>query len=208
MVSRNTKSSFEPGPVKVPRLVSLHHRLQRARNADGQRIPLVDELLFFLDDPPPGTGDRWQAGADLCERHGIKTSRMAVWRFYRANILQWRREQNPAPPAQTSDPLEMTRLQEQARHLAAQRAVEMLHDPRLSPGHLIGLLQNDNLRQQIQLARDQFADRLAVRRRAEERERLQRIEDEVRDRLLVPVQMESLRKILTPLATVPAHTTT
>ena len=83
--------------LKVPRLDSLQHRLQHARDADGQPIPLLDELLFFLDDPPPGTAARWQEGADLCESHGIKTSRMSVWRFYRAHILQWRREQNPAP---------------------------------------------------------------------------------------------------------------
>jgi len=41
-------------PLKVPRLDSLQHRLQHAKDADGQPIPLLDELLFFLNDPPPG----------------------------------------------------------------------------------------------------------------------------------------------------------
>jgi hypothetical protein len=40
-------------PLKIPRLDSLQHRLQQAKDADGQPIPLLDELLFFLDDPPP-----------------------------------------------------------------------------------------------------------------------------------------------------------
>ena len=75
-------------PLKVFRLDSLHHRLLHAKDAGGQPIPLLDELLFFLDDPPPGTRDRWQEGANLCRQHGIKTSRMAVWRFYHAHLLQ------------------------------------------------------------------------------------------------------------------------
>jgi hypothetical protein len=41
-------------PLKVLRLDSLQHRLQHAKDADGQPIPLLDELLSFLDDPPPG----------------------------------------------------------------------------------------------------------------------------------------------------------
>jgi hypothetical protein len=140
--------SSEPSP-KIPRLDSLLHQLQHAKDADGQPIPLLDELLFFLDDPPPGTADRWQKGAELCQGHGIKTSRMSVWRLYRAHILQWRREQNPAPPAPPPDPDEIARLRDHARHLAVQRTLETLNDPRLSPGHLIGLIQNDNQSQQI-----------------------------------------------------------
>ena len=41
-------------PRGVPRLDSLHHRLQHARDADGRPIRLLNEILFFLDDPPPG----------------------------------------------------------------------------------------------------------------------------------------------------------
>lgn len=194
-------------PKRIPRLASLEHRLDHARDADGQPIPLRDELLFFLDDPPQGTGDRWQKGADLCESHGIKTSRMPVYRFHRANILQWRREQAPPPPDQPPDPVEIARLQDAARHLAAQRALDMLHDPGLSPGHLVGFLQNDNHRQQIQLARDQFDDRLTVRRRLEQRERYQRMDDRIRDEVMMNAQMKSYRDFFATLLKIPSHTT-
>jgi hypothetical protein len=193
-------------PLKVPRLDSLLHRLQHAKDADGQPIRLLDELLFFLDDPPSGTGDRWQEGADLCQSHGIPTSRMSVWRFYRAHILEWRREQAPVSPAQAPDPQETARIHDHARHLAAQRALEMLNDPRLAPGHLVGLLQNDNHRQQIQLAREQFNDRLEVRRGLEQLERFQRMDDRARERALIPAQMEFFRKFISLLA-IPPDTT-
>ena len=197
------------GPTlkRVPRLASLLHRLQHAKDADGQSIPLFDELLFFLDDPPPGTADRWQAGADLCQGHGIPTSRMSVWRFYRAHILPWRRRQIPSAPPSPSSPEETAQLQDQARHLAAQRAIETLNDPRLSPGHLIGLIQNDTHRQQIQLARDQFNDRLAVRRSLEQQRSLQRVDEQVRDELLLPAQMEFYRKLLAIHFGIPLHPT-
>jgi len=196
-----------PTPLKVPRLDSLLHRLQHAKDADGQPIPLLDELLFFLDDPPPGTGDRWQAGADLCATHGIATSRMSVWRLYRAQILPWRREQNPIPPAPPPSPEQIAALHEEARHLAALRALEILNDPRLSPGHLIGLIQNDNHRQQIQLARDQFNDRLADRRASEQRRYFQAIDEEIRDEKLIPGQMEFLKKAVDAWFSIPPHTT-
>ena len=214
MATLNFDSSTEtdhipPGapPLKVPRLESLLHRLQHAKDADGRPIPLLDELLFFLDDPPPGTGDRWQEGADLCASRGIPTSRMSVWRLYRAQILQWRREQIPAPSGPPPDPQEIARLHDQVRHLAAQRALETLHDPRLSPGHLIGLLQNDNHRQQIQLARDQFNDRVKVRERLELRERFQRMDDAARDKHLIPAQMKSYRQLLEAMLAIPPDTT-
>ena len=192
---------------RIPRVDSLLHRLQHAKDADGQPIPLHDELLFFLDDPPPDTGARWQKGAALCESHGIKTSRMSVYRFFRAHILEWRRAQAPAPPAQPPDPEETARLHDQARHLAAQRLLDALSDPGLSPGHLVGLIQNDNHRQQIQLARDQFNERIAERRRLEQRQHFQKIDDRARDQALDRVQMESLRKFIAPLLAIPPDTT-
>jgi hypothetical protein len=194
-------------PPKTPRLTSLLHRLQHARDTDGQPIPLLDELLFFLDDPPPGTADRWQKGADLCAAHGIPTSRVAVWRLYRVRILPWRREQLSAPPSTPPDPAEITRLHDQARHLAAQRLLENLHDPHLSPSHLVGLVQCDNHRQQIQLARDQFNDRVTVRRNLEQREHFQRIDNETSKELLLSAQMEFFRKLLATLLPVSPDST-
>jgi len=203
-----TKTNETPPPAtppSVPRLTSLQHRLEHAKDPEGRPIPLLDELLFFLDDPPPGTRDRWQDGANLCQQHGITTSRMAVWRFYRAHILQWRRDQDPAlePP---SDPAETARLQDHARHLAAQRAIEILNDPRLSPGHLIGLIQNDNFRQRNQLARDQFNDRIAVRQRAEQVRFRRGIESAARDKALFSADLESYRNFFATLLAIPPDT--
>jgi len=193
--------------MKVPRLNSLHHRLRHAKDAEGRPIALRDELLFFLDDPPAGTGDRWQEGADLCQRHGIQTSRMSVYRFFRGHILEWRRAQNPAPTASPPDPEETARLLDHARHLAAQRLLEFLNDPHLSAGHLVGLIQNDNHRQQIQLARDQFNDRIAVRCRLEQKQYFQRKDEQIRNEIVGPAQMELLRKTLAAHPDVPPHTT-
>jgi hypothetical protein len=187
------KTSARPR-LTVPRLASLQHRLERARDADGQ--PLRDELLFFLDDPPQGTCDRWQEGADLCAAHGIKTSRMAVWRFYHANILQWRSDQQPAPPAAPPDPAETARLHAEARHLAARRALEILHDPGLSPGHIIGLIQNDNLRQRVQLARDQFDDRIKVRHDQAIHQLRRSIENNISERHHAKARMKFLQRYL------------
>ena len=178
-----------------------------ATDADGQPIPLRDELLFFLEHPPKGTGDRWQEGADLCASHGIQTSRMSVWRFYNAQILEWRREQAPVPPVQPPDPAETARLLEQARHLAAQRALDMLNDPGLTPGHLVGLMQSDNHRQQIQLARDQFNDRVAERRRLQEREHFQNIDDRVRDEVISAARLEFIQSMLDRPSAGSSHTT-
>jgi hypothetical protein len=194
-------------PLKVPPLASLQHRIEHAKDANGQLIPLRDELLFFLDDPPPGTHDRWQAGADLCQGHGISTSRMSVWRYYRAHILAWRRQQLPAPPVETPSPEETARLHDQARHLAAQRVLETLNDPRLSPTHLIGLIQNDNHRQHIQLRRDQFNDRLNVRRGQEQRDHYQRLDNQVRNERLIPALMQFYRTVLSTLLGISPHTT-
>jgi hypothetical protein len=146
---------------KIHRTNSLHHKLRTAKDAKGNPTPLIDELLFFLDYPPDDIGDRWQKGADLCASYGIETSRMSVYRFHRANILQWRREQNPPPPA---DPVETKRMQEQAEHLAAQRVLDALSDPDLSPGHLICLLQSENHRRRLQLDQAKLQDALNIRK--------------------------------------------
>jgi hypothetical protein len=193
---KTTETHSTSTPPKIPRLESLQHRLQHAKDADGQPIPLLAELLFFLDDPPPGTRDRWQDGADLCASRGIPTSRMSVWRFYRAHILQWRREQNPAPPKPRPKPEQTARLLDQARHLAAQRALEMLNDPHLSPSQLVGLLQNENHRQKLQLARDQFNDRIMVREALNRKKFYERIDADAREEAMRPYRLQLLRKVL------------
>ncbi len=180
--------------MKVPRIESLEHRLRHAKDADGQPIALLDELLFFLDDPPPGTGDRWQEGADLCHRQGVQTSRMAVWRFYRANVLQWRREQMPPDPARSAS--ETLELQEDFRLLAVRRAIEMLHDPRLAPGHLIGLLQIDVHRLKVELAGDEFIDRAERANERDYRERQKALEELKEKALGEKRHVEALERLL------------
>jgi len=76
----------------IPRLKSLHYRLKTAKGPDGEPLSLLDELMVFLEDPLSRTGDRWQVGAELCAARGVPTSRVSVWRFYRAHFHQWRRE--------------------------------------------------------------------------------------------------------------------
>ena len=58
--------------------------------------------------------------------------------------------------------------------MAAQRVLEMLNDHRLTPGQLIGLLQQENQREQIELAKRQFDDRLKIRLDQERREERQK----------------------------------
>lgn len=72
-----------PSAAQMPRINSLMHRVLYAKDAERRPIALLDQLLDFVEDPPAGITDRWQAGADLCAQHGIRTSRMSIWRLYR-----------------------------------------------------------------------------------------------------------------------------
>jgi hypothetical protein len=194
-------------PKRVPRLRSLAHKVLHARDADGKPLALHDELLFFLESPPEGTRDRWQKGADLCAGHGIETSRMSVWRFYHAHILEWRRAQAPPLPAQPPKPEETAALHQMARHLAAERALDFLRDPALAPGHLVGLIQNDNHRLKIQLGRDAFNERVTVRQMNDDRRFYKGLEADIRDKKLFELQMTSVRKSFAHLLHVVSHTT-
>ena len=150
--------------------------------------------FFFLEVPPEGTRDRWQKGADLCAGHGIQISRMSVWRFYHANILEWRRAQAPPLPIQPPKPEETAALHEMTRHFAAQRTLDFLRDPALSPGHLVGLIQNDNNRQQIQLGRDKFNEHLKVRKMKDDRRVYRGLEAAIREKHLFEYQLTATRK--------------
>jgi hypothetical protein len=193
--------------ARVPRLHSLEHRLEHARDANGQPIALRDELLFLLDDPPANTVDRWQAGADLCARHGIQTSRVAVWRYFRANILPWRRGQNPPPPAAAPDPREIEGLHARARLLLAQRLVDVLGDPGLSPGHLVALIQNDNVREKIELARARFQDRVAERQTRLNHEKMLKTYEEAGRRAVIPKELDEIYQIARRLDSIPPRST-
>ena len=72
----------------VPRLNSLLYRLQHPPGPEEQ--PYLDQLMFFLDDPPPGIRDRWKEGAAMCAALGITCSGSSVWRLYRSYAVEWR----------------------------------------------------------------------------------------------------------------------
>jgi hypothetical protein len=189
-----TKSNF----ASVPRIESLHHRLLNAKAPDGEPLPLLDELMVFLEDPPPDTGDRWQAGADLCAAHGIAASRMAVWRMYRTHVIAWRGENAPTAVKIPQKATEL--LLDQNRHLIAARTAENLHDPRLSPGILVGLIQGENQRQEIQLARDKFNEQLATKRKLEHQERVRQIEEAHFNRAMNPYLNNPQRDLIAFIA--------
>ena len=205
MANAKSLSSDQTVPPKVPRLASLLHRVSHAKDAEGHSAELLDELMFLLDDPPPGTSDRWQAGADLCAAHNIATSRMSVWRLYRSHIIQWRREQNPEP-LEPPSAKEMARLQEQLRFIAIQRLAEMLNNPQLSAKELIGIFRGDLRLQQVQLACDKFEHR---RRRDQRRDDREHEAEAFSDAL----KMASIKKYLEnkpkspPPPSIPPHTT-
>src|SRR5258707_5518833 len=74
--------------LSVPRLDSLLHRLQHAPGAEDS--PHLDQLMIFLDDPPPGVSDRWKEGARMCSDWGVPCTGASVWRLYRSHALEWR----------------------------------------------------------------------------------------------------------------------
>ncbi len=78
----------KPPPLSVPRAGSLLHRLLHITpTADP---PHLDQLMIFLDDPPPGVRDRWKQGAKMCSAGGIPCTGPSVWRLYRSHVLEWR----------------------------------------------------------------------------------------------------------------------
>jgi hypothetical protein len=171
------KTSSSPS---IPRNKSLHHRLQTAKGPDGEPLPLLDELMIFLEDPPPDARDRWQAGADLCAARGITTSRGAVWSFYRGHFLQWRRKGASGLEGEVTE--ESTALLlEQARHLVALRAVESLQHPDLPPRVVVGMVQNENRRQELLLARKKFEDQLDTKERLLHQQHIERVKKEVEE---------------------------
>jgi hypothetical protein len=179
-------NTFSSPPT--PRIESLHHRLQTAKGPDGEPLSLIDDLMVFLEDPPPDIGDRWQAGADRCAKHGITASRMAVWRFYREHVLEWRREQAPAFGQGEGEISEesIAKLIEEKRHLIHLRAVESLRHPCLPPRVLVGLVESENRRQELQLARDKFNDLLRERQADLTRRNRERVENEAKHKAMIP----------------------
>jgi len=83
-----TQPLSELPPLSVPRLNFLLHRLQHAPGAEDSSY--LDQLMIFLDDPPPGVSDRWKEGAKMCCDWGIPCTGASVWRLYRSHAFEWR----------------------------------------------------------------------------------------------------------------------
>ncbi len=90
--------------------------------------------------------------------------------FFRAHVVPWRYEN--APKLDKVAKKERDRLLEQNQHLLAVRAAESLHHPHLAPHVLVGLVHNENRRQELQLARDKFNEQLFLRQREDEERRI------------------------------------
>ena len=196
-------------PLKIPRLTSLLHRLRHAeKTPNGEPIPLLDELFFFLDDPPPGTTDRWQKGAEFCLSHGIRTTRMSLWRLYRTHILQWRREQNPAPPAPPPSPEETTRLHDRSPpRLPPSAPSRPSTTPASPPATSSASSRTTTTVSKSSFARDRFDDRRAIRRRREQKEHFRRLDHQIRDEHLLPAQMKSIRQFISILLAISPRNT-
>jgi hypothetical protein len=155
------KKTFR-APNSVPRLNSLLHRLQKTPGPEDE--PYLDQLMMFLDDPPPDAGDRWKKGAKMCAEWGIATTGTSVWRLYRSYMIEWR-----ARIALHLDDLSVQTpetLGQKAERLIALRSCELLANPDSDPATLVSLARM-NLRQEaLDFARQKHSRRPARRHRA------------------------------------------
>ena len=138
---------ISPPPVKVPRLNSLLHRLQKNPGPDDESY--LDQLMIFLDDPPEGVTDRWKAGADMCAGWGITTSGTSVWRLYNSHLIEWR-----VRVALNLDGIEPNpqALAEKTEQLVGLRTCELLANPSTPPAVLANLIRNHLLQKYLELA--------------------------------------------------------
>jgi hypothetical protein len=145
----------EPPPLSVPRLDSLLHRLQHAPGAEDQ--PYLDQLMIFLDDPPPDVGDRWKEGARMCSDWGIPCTGASVWRLYRSYALEWRlRLAQEAGSTVGETPESLT---EKTAQMVTLRTFEVLANPQSPPACLVGLARIELRKKALEFARQKHQDR-------------------------------------------------
>jgi hypothetical protein len=135
-------------PNSVPRLNSLLHRLQQTPGPDDD--PYLDQLMMFLDDPPPDTRDRWKEGAAMCVAWGIVTTHTSVLRLYRSFGVVWRAR--VALQAEVS-PEKSEALAQKSAQMIALRTCELLNDPDTSPATVVSLAR-------LELARMRYIETL------------------------------------------------
>jgi hypothetical protein len=136
-------------------LDSLLHRLQHAPGQEEDQSYL-DQLMIFLDDPPPRSGDRWEKGAEMCAAWGVPCSHTSVYRLFRSYAAQWRAR--VALGVAEDEELKTGILEETASHLVAQRSCEMLTDPDSPPQALISLARLDLRKNALEFARKKHED--------------------------------------------------
>ncbi len=140
--------------LSVPRLDSLLHRLQHAPGAEDS--PHLDQLMIFLDDPPPGVSDRWKEGAKMCTDWGIPCTGASVWRLYRSYALEWRlRLAQEANSAVGETPESLT---EKTAQMVTLRTFEVLANPQSPPACLVGLARIELRKQSLEFARQKHQD--------------------------------------------------
>ena len=142
-------------PLSVPRLDSLLHRLQHAPGAEDQ--PCLDQLMIFLDDPPPDVGDRWKEGARMCCDWGIPCTGASVWRLHRSYALEWRvRLAQEAGSTVGETPESLT---EKTAQMVTLRTFEVLANPQSPPACLVGLARIELRKKALEFARQKHQDR-------------------------------------------------
>jgi hypothetical protein len=142
-------------PLSVPRLDSLRHRLQHAPGA--KEAAYLDQLMIFLDDPPPGVGDRWKEGAQMCSDWGIACTGASVWRLYRSYAIEWR--VRLAPEAGPFVGADAESLIEKMAQMVTLRTLEVLSDPQSPPACLVGLARLELRKKALDFARQRHRDR-------------------------------------------------
>jgi hypothetical protein len=128
---------------KVPRLNSLLHRLQQTPGPEDE--PYLDQLMMFLDEPPPSVRDRWKEGAAMCAAWGITCSSTAVYRLYRSHANAWRTDFALRSESLSDEVLR--KLENKTARLITLRVCEMLDDPASAPSTLVALARLDLARQ-------------------------------------------------------------
>jgi hypothetical protein len=150
---KSTRS--KPPPLSVPRLDSLLHRLQHAPGAEDQAY--LDQLMIFLEDPPPAVRDRWKEGAAMCGDWGVPCTGASVWRLYRSYVLEWRlRIAGEASSAAGETPESFI---EKMELMVARRTFEVLANPQSPPACLLGLARLELRRKALELDRQKHEDR-------------------------------------------------
>jgi hypothetical protein len=112
--------------------------------------------MIFLDDPPPGTRDRWKEGAAMCAAWGITCSGASVWRLYRSYAIEWRAHLALEIGLENGESLEA--LGQKAARMIALRICELLANPQTPPAVLLGLARVELRQKVLDLARQKHQD--------------------------------------------------